>query len=130
LGVEEILKKMEEMIGEKPKPQVLFAKVYPEWLERQMNERKFVMSLPNIPDKYKHLIMVAAAAAFGSETCTEMFAKIAKRNEVSDKEIAEALLIARFAVASTIFATATPALEFLTGEKDTTVKERRKGENR
>ncbi|MEM3451768.1 MAG: carboxymuconolactone decarboxylase family protein [Nitrososphaerales archaeon] len=117
MDVEEILKKMEEMIGEKPKPQVLFAKVWPEWLERQMNERKFVMSLPSIPEKYKHLIMVAAAAAFGSETCTEMFAKIAKRSGVSDREIAEALLIARFAVASTIFATATPALEFLTGEK-------------
>jgi len=115
--VEELLKKMEEIIGERPKPQVLFSKIFPEWLKRQMDERKFVMSLPEIPAKYKHLIMVAAAAAYGSETCTEMFIKIAKRNGVSDKEIAEALLTARFALASTIFATATPALEFLTGEK-------------
>jgi AhpD family alkylhydroperoxidase len=117
MEVEEILKKMEEIIGEKPRPQVLFAKICPEWLERQMNERKFVMELPSIPAKYKHLIMLAAAAAYGSETCTEMFAKIAKRAGVSDREIAETLLIARFALASTIFATATPALEFLTGEK-------------
>ncbi len=35
-----MLKKMEEVIGEKPKPQVLFSKICPEWLERQINERK------------------------------------------------------------------------------------------
>jgi len=114
--MEEILKKMEEMIGEKPMPQVLFSKICPEWIPRQIEERKFVMDLPEIPDKYKHLIMIAVSAALQCEMCTEVFVKIAKRRGVSDREIAEAILTARFAMASTIFATATNALKWLVGE--------------
>lgn len=112
---EEILRKMEEMIGEKPKPQLLFSKIVPEWLKRQMEERQFVMQLESIPEKYKHLIMIAVAAAVGSKMCTEVFTKIAKRRGVSEREIGEAILVARFALASTIFATVTPALEWLLG---------------
>lgn len=115
METEEILKKLEEMIGERPLPQYLFSKIVPEWLRRQMDERQFVMQLPSIPEKYKHLIMIAVASALGSEMCTEVFTKIAKRRGVSDREIGEAILIARFALASTIFATATPALKWLVG---------------
>jgi len=75
------------------------------------------MGLPGIPEKYKHLIMVAVSAALGCEMCTEVFTKIAKRKGVSEEEIAEAILVARFAMASTIFATATPALRWLVGRK-------------
>ncbi len=116
MEVEEILKKMEEMTGEKPLPQILMAKIIPEWVERQMEERKFVMQLPEIPEKYKHLIMIAVAAAVGSKMCTEVFIKIAKRKGVSEREIGEAILTARFALASTIFATATDGLKWLVEE--------------
>lgn len=115
MEVEEILKRMEEMIGEKPLPQLLMSKVVPEWIPRQMDERQFVMQLPNIPEKYKHLIMIAVAAAVGSKMCTEVFTKIAKRRGVTEREIGEAILVARFALSSTIFATVTPALEWLVG---------------
>ncbi len=113
MEVEEVLKKMEEMIGEKPLPQILMAKIIPESVERQMEERKFVMQLPEIPEKYKHLIMIAVAAAVGSKMCTEVFIKIAKRRGVTEREIGEAILTARFALASTIFATATDGLKWL-----------------
>ena len=113
--IAETLRKMEEMIGEKPVPQLLMSKVVPEWIPRQMDERLFVMQLPNIPEKYKHLIMIAVAAAVGSKMCTEVFTKIAKKRGVTEREIGEAILIARFALASTIFATVTPALEWLVG---------------
>jgi len=113
MEIEEILKKMEELLGEKPLPQLLMSKVVPEWIPRQADERKFVMELENIPEKCKHLIMIAVAAAVGCPMCTEVFTKIAKRGGVSDREIGEAILVARFALASTIFATATPALEWL-----------------
>ena len=115
MEVEDIFKRMGEMIGEKPVPQLLMSKVVPEWIPRQMDERQFAMQLPNIPEKYKHLIIIAAAAAVGSKMCTEVFTKIAKRRGVTEREIGEAILIARFALASTIFATATPALEWLVG---------------
>ncbi len=113
--IEQILRKTDEMIREKPKARSLFAKVVPEWIPRQIDEGQFVMSLESIPEKYKHLIMIAVAAAVGSKMCTEIFVKIAKRRGISDSEIGEAILVARFALASTIFATATPAFEWLVG---------------
>jgi len=116
MDVEEILKRMEEMIGEIPLPQLLMSKVVPEWIPRQMDERQFVMQLPNIPEKYKHLIMIAVAAAVGNKMCAEIFTKIAKQGGVTEREIGEAILIARFALSSTIFATVTPALEWLVGD--------------
>lgn len=71
MDVEQILKKMEETIGEKP-----------EWIARQADEREFVMSLPNILEKYKHLIMIAVATALEGKICSEMFVRIAKRSGV------------------------------------------------
>ncbi|MGQ9497719.1 MAG: carboxymuconolactone decarboxylase family protein [Desulfotomaculales bacterium] len=113
VSVEQILKMMEENLGEEPKPMVLMSKLVPEWIPRQAQERKFVFDLPNIPPKYKHLIMIAVAAAVNSHLCTETFIKIARRAGVSKEEIGEALLAARFALASTIFATAVEGMEYL-----------------
>lgn len=112
-SVQQILKMMEENLGEEPKPMVLMSKLVPEWIPRQAQERKFVFDLPNIPPKYKHLIMIAVAAAVNSHLCTETFIKIARRAGVSKEEIGEALLAARFALASTIFATAVEGMEYL-----------------
>ncbi len=112
--VEEILHMMADNLGEEPRPMVLMSKVVPEWVPRQAQERKFVFDLPNIPTKYKHLIMIAVAAAVSSHLCTETFVKIAKRAGVSKEEIGEAIIAARFALASTVFASATEGLEVLT----------------
>lgn len=112
-SVEQILKMMAENLGEEPKPMVLMSKLIPEWIPRQAQDRKFVFELPHIPEKYKHLIMIAVAAAVNSHLCTETFVKIAHRAGVTKEEIGEALLAARFALASTIFATAVEGMEYL-----------------
>jgi alkylhydroperoxidase/carboxymuconolactone decarboxylase family protein YurZ len=114
--VEQILRMMAENLGEEPRPMVLMSKVLPEWIPKQAQERKFVFDLPHIPLKYKHLIMVAVAAAVSSDFGTEAFIKVAKRSGVSKEEIAEATIAARFALASTVFASATEGLEYLAGE--------------
>ncbi|MBW1698604.1 MAG: carboxymuconolactone decarboxylase family protein [Deltaproteobacteria bacterium] len=113
MSIEEILKMMEQGLGEEPKPMVLMSKLIPEWIPRQAQDRKFVMDLPNIPPKYKHLIMIGVAAAVSSHMCTETFIKLAKRSGVSREEIAEAILTARFALGSTVFAAATEGMEYL-----------------
>lgn len=113
MGVEEILKMMEQGLGEEPRPMVLMSKLIPEWIPRQAQDRKFVMGLPNIPPKYKHLIMIAAAAAVGCHLCTETFIKLAHRAGVTKEEVAEAILATRFALASTTFATAVEGMEYL-----------------
>jgi len=111
-----VLKKMEEGLGEEPRPMTLFAEMIPQWIPRQAQERQFVMDLPHIPPKYKQLIMIGVAAAVSSHLCTETFMKIARRAGVGNEEIAEAILTARFALASTIFASAVEGMEHLVGE--------------
>lgn len=114
MNVEEILRRMEEGLGEEPRPMVLMSKILPEWIPRQAGERKFIMEdLQHIPPKYKHLIMIAVAAAVGCHLCTETFIKIAQRSGVSATEIGETILTARFALASTVFATAIEGMEAL-----------------
>jgi len=119
-AVEQILQMVAENLGEEPRPMVLMSKVLPGWIPRQAQERKFVFDLPNIPAKYKHLIMIAVAAAVSSHLCTETFMKIAKRAGVSKEEIGEAIIAARFALASTVFASATEGLEYIVGEGEET----------
>ncbi len=116
--LEQVLQMMAENLGEEPRPMVLMSKVLPGWIPRQAQERKFVFDLLNIPAKYKHLIMIAVAAAVSSHLCTETFIKIAKRSGVGKEEIGEAIIAARFALASTVFAAATEGLEYLTREKE------------
>jgi len=117
MNVENILKMVEEGLGEEPRPMVLMSKLIPEWIPRQAQERKFVMELPNVPPKYKHLIMIAAAAAVGSHMCTATFIKLARRAGVTKEEIAETILATRFALGSTTFATAIEGMEYLVSAK-------------
>ncbi|MGB9915073.1 MAG: carboxymuconolactone decarboxylase family protein [Candidatus Bathyarchaeales archaeon] len=118
--VEQILKMLADNLGEEPRPMVLMSKILPEWIPKQAQERKFVFDLPHIPAKYKHLIMIGVAAAVSSHLCTETFIKIARRAGVTNEGIGEAIIAARFALASTVFASATEGLEYLTkeGKKD------------
>jgi alkylhydroperoxidase/carboxymuconolactone decarboxylase family protein YurZ len=116
--VEQVLQMMAENLGEEPTPMVLMSKVIPDIVFKQAQDRKFVFDLPYIPTKYKHLIMIAVAAAVSSHLCTETFIKIAKRSGVSKGEIGEAIIAARFALASTVFASATEGLEYLTRESE------------
>ena len=118
MSVEEILKMMEKGLGEEPKPMILMSKLIPEWIPKQAQDRKYVMEdLKNIPPKYKHLIMIATAAAVGCHLCTETFIKLAYRSGVTKEEIAEAILATRFALASTTFATAVEGLEYLAAKE-------------
>jgi AhpD family alkylhydroperoxidase len=108
---------MEKSSGEKCEPLILTSQIMPEWIPRQAEEGKFVMSLPNLPEKYKHLIMIAVGAVLQNRTCTEYFIKVARHRGVTDKEIGEAILTARFAMASTIFANAEGGMRSLVEEK-------------
>lgn len=111
--LEQVLKMMEDTLGEEPRPMALMSKIAPELVFRHAQDRKFVMSLPNIPPNYKQLIMIAVAAAISSHSCTASYIKIASRSGVSKEEIAEAIITARFALGSSAVSTATEGLEHL-----------------
>ena len=112
-SVEKILEMMAEMLGEEPTPMMEMSKLIPEWIPRQASDRKFVFDLRTIPEKYKHLIMVAASTAVGCPLCTETFMKLASKAGASKEEIGETLLATRFALASTVFATALEGMRYL-----------------
>ncbi|MFA5311879.1 MAG: carboxymuconolactone decarboxylase family protein [Methanomassiliicoccales archaeon] len=106
MDAEKILREMEKNSGEVCNPLILVSKIMPEWIPRQAEEGKFVMSLPEIPVKYKQLIMISVAAALQNGQCTEYFIKVGKHMGLTNKEIGEAILTTRFAMASTIFSNA------------------------
>jgi len=112
--VEQVLKTMEQNLGAEPRPMVLMSKMVPEAVLRQASERKFVFELPAVPAKYKHLICVAVAAAVSSHLCTETFVRLAIRAGASKEEIGETLLTAKFALGSTVFASAVEGMELVT----------------
>ncbi len=103
MNVDEILRTMEKNSGEVCDPLIKTSKVMPEWIPRQADEGKFVMGLPDVPPKYKQLIMISVAAVLQNKQCAEYFIKVGMHMGLTEKEIGEAVLTARFAMASTIF---------------------------
>ena len=110
--IKEVLANMEKMSGGDPRPMRVLAAINPAFVFEQARSKKFVMEQPLIPPKYKHLIQIAVAAV-ESRMCTTVFMRGAARAGVSKEEIAEAIMVARQARASTIFATAVEGFEDL-----------------
>jgi alkylhydroperoxidase/carboxymuconolactone decarboxylase family protein YurZ len=94
---------MEKMTGGDPRPMRVLSQINPDFVFEQARGRKFVMDLPLIPPKYKHLIMIAVAAAGESKRCTTTFMKAAK--------IAEAIMVARQAKGAALFAASVEGFE-------------------
>ena len=118
MDAEKILREMEKNSGEICNPLILTSKIMPEWISRQADEGKFVMSLPEIPAKYKQLIMIAVAAVLQNGQCTEYFMKVGKHMGLSNKEIGEVIITARFAMASTIFSGAEKGFEAILKDEE------------
>jgi len=116
--VEQTLKMMAEKHGEAPRPMVLMSRLIPEWVPRQAAEQKFVMDLPHVPAKYKQLLMIATTIGAGNHQCTKTQIKLAQKAGLTKEEIGEAILVARYALASTVFNTALDGLELLVGDED------------
>jgi AhpD family alkylhydroperoxidase len=109
--LEELLKTMEKMTGGDPRPMRVLSQINPDFVFEQARGRKFVMDLPLIPPKYKHLIMIAVAAAGESERCTTTFMKAARIAGVSKEEVAEAIMVARQAKGAALFAASVEGFE-------------------
>jgi AhpD family alkylhydroperoxidase len=111
--VSQVLSMMGRNLGEEPRPMALLSRFCPQAVLEQARDRGSTFSKPHIPERYKHLICVAVTSAVSSHLCTETFVKLAHRNGVTPEEIAEAIVLARFALGSTVFASAVEAMEFL-----------------
>ena len=86
-------------------PMDLIKEFAPEFAQNQMEERALLFEHPGyqaVPGKYKLLIGIAAAAIVGSDTCTQMWVKMAKEKGVTNAEITEAIMIARYMKQATV----------------------------
>lgn len=73
--------------------------------ENQMAERSLLFEndkYQQVPEKYKLLIGIAVAAALGSDTCTQMWTNLAKTIYVSNEEIVEGMMVARYMKQATV----------------------------
>ena len=100
-------------------PMELLKEFAPEFAKNQMDEKALLFEHPNyqaIPAKYKLLIGIAAAAIAGSDTCTEMWVKMAKEQGVTNAEITEAMMVARYMKQATVNDTVSNAFRLLSPE--------------
>ena len=91
----------------------------PEFAKNQMDEKALLFEHPNyqaVPAKYKLLIGIASAAIIGSDTCTQMWVKMAQAQGVTTEEITEAIMVARYMKQATVNDTVSNALGLLASD--------------
>ena len=101
-------------------PMELVKDFAPEFAQNQMDEKALLFEHARyqaVPAKYKLLIGIASAAIVGSDTCTQMWVKMAKDQGVTNEEIIEAIMVARYMKQATVNDAASNALRFLSPEK-------------
>lgn len=102
-------------------PMELLKELAPEFAKNQMDEKALLFDHPNyqaVPGKYKLLIGIAAAAIAGSDTCTQMWVKMAVDQGVTREEITEAVMVARYMKQATVNDTVSHAFSMLSGEAE------------
>ncbi len=100
-------------------PMELLKEFAPEFAQNQMDEKALLFEHPkcqSILAKYKLLIGIAAAAISGSDTCTQMLVKMAKDKRVTNEEITEAIMVARYMKQATANDTVSNAMRMLSSE--------------
>ena len=100
-------------------PMELLKHFAPEFAENQMQEKALIFEnekYQKVPNKYKMLVGIGVASALGSDTCTQMWTKMAKQNGVSNEEIVEAMQVARYMKQATVNDTIANSLKILEGE--------------
>lgn len=101
-------------------PMELLKEFAPEFAKHQMDEKSMLFENEKyqaVPKKYKILAGIAAAAALGSDTCTQMWVKQAKSAELTNQEIIEAMMVARYMKQAVVNDTVSNTLDLLSQNK-------------
>lgn len=107
------------MADQKKTPMELLKHFAPEFADNQMQEKALIfenVKYQKVPNKYKMLVGIGVAAALGSDTCTQMWTKMAKQNNVTNEEILEAINVARYMKQAPVNDTVSNSLKILLGE--------------
>ncbi|MDY0340781.1 MAG: carboxymuconolactone decarboxylase family protein [Coriobacteriia bacterium] len=111
--IEQILAKMATEMGNIPEVMALLAEIKPSMVQEQARSKRFADEDNSIPDKYRQLISIAAVAGSGTPSCLKTQIGQALRHGVTPIEIVDTLVVARFALASTVFSNANESLRIL-----------------
>ena len=98
------------------KPMDLVKHFAPEFAENQMQEKSLLFEndkYQKVPNKYKILVGMGVAAVLGSDTCTQMWTKMAKQNGITNEEIVEEMNVARYMKQATVNDTVANSLQLL-----------------
>lgn len=118
MTLEQLLKRIASEAGFRPDTMELLGRFDPAAVFEHAQNKQFAFRGQSLPPKVKMLLTIAVAAALGSDRCTENYVRSAHHKGVSAAEIVEALLVARFAKATTVISTSTSALRWLAEELD------------
>ena len=92
----------------------------PEFAANQMDAKKLLFEDPRyqqVPNKYKLLAGIAAAAVLGSVTCMDMWTKQALQAGVTKEEISEIIQVARYMKMATVNDTVSSSYEIIENAK-------------
>lgn len=106
---------------EKKSPMELLKMFAPEFAHHQMEEKALLFDNDKyqaVPKKYKLLAGIAAAAVLNSDTCTQMWVKQAKAAGISNAEITEVIMVARYMKQAVVNDTVSNTLQILSREQD------------
>ena len=108
-----MLERMRQKRGELPAFLDLLGEEFPEILVRHVKDKQFAMEYTELPDKYKILICLGAAAVLGDEDVIESFIRSGKTHEVPNDEMIHAILLARFVKSSSVLKNSAKGLALL-----------------
>lgn len=111
--VEQVLQGMAAQMGKTPEVMELLAQIKPELVVENARNKRFANEDNSIPEKYRNLITIATVAGSGTPTCLKTQIGLALRMGATPTEIADTLVLARLALASTVLSNSLEGLRLL-----------------
>lgn len=112
-SVAQVLQGMAAQMGKTPEVMELLAQVKPEMVLENSRNKRFANEGSSIPEKYRNLITIATVAGSGTPTCLKTQIGLALRMGATPTEIADTLVLARLALASTVLSNSLEGLRIL-----------------
>lgn len=113
MTIEELLSAMENEGGSRPVTMELLSQLDESAVFEHASNKQWLFSKTAIPNKYKILMSITAAAALGQENCIKTYVNSALRQGIQKDEIMEALFVARFVKATTVISASVEAMKLL-----------------
>lgn len=117
MNIDQLLQGMAQELGKSPETMELLSQFNESAVFEHAANKGFAFSSELIPPKYKLLMSIAVSAALGVEQCINTYTTVALRKGITEEEIVEAMLLARFVKGTTVFSTSTAAFKIMAEHK-------------